>query len=95
MIKAAKDYKVGHALDADTQIGPVANEPQFKSNLDFIAQAKAEGADLAAGGKVVMGRKRGLYLAPTLFIGTRNEWRCNQHESFGPYRVGHQGRRPG
>jgi len=84
MIKAAKDYKVGHALDADTQIGPVANEPQFKSNLDFIAQAKAEGADLAAGGKVVMGRKRGLYLAPTLFIGTRNEWRCNQHESFGP-----------
>ena len=84
LIKAAKAYRVGHALDPDTQIGPVANEAQFKSNLEFIADAKAEGAELAAGGAVVMGRTRGLYLAPTLFIGTRGNWRCNQHESFGP-----------
>lgn len=82
--KAAKGYRVGHALDADTQIGPVATLPQFNSNMDFIEKAKTEGAELAAGGNAVECRTRGLYMAPTLFIGTSNDMQINQHESFGP-----------
>jgi len=82
--KAAKAYRVGHALDAETQVGPVANRPQFEANLDFVKQAQGEGAELAAGGTAVEARTRGYYMAPTLLIGTRNEWACNQHESFGP-----------
>lgn len=84
MIAAANGYRVGHALDADTQIGPVANLPQFNNNLEFIEQSKAEGAELAAGGVAVECRAKGLYLAPTLFVGTDTAMRCNQHESFGP-----------
>ncbi len=82
--KAAKSYRVGHALDADTQIGPVANLPQFNANLEFVKNAQAEGAELAAGGVALEARTRGYYMAPTLLVGTRNEWACNQHESFGP-----------
>jgi alpha-ketoglutaric semialdehyde dehydrogenase len=82
--KAAKAYRTGHALDPDTQIGPVANAPQFNSNLDFVEKAKAQGAEVAAGGTAVDARTRGLYMAPTLLVGTRNDWDCNQHESFGP-----------
>jgi acyl-CoA reductase-like NAD-dependent aldehyde dehydrogenase len=81
---AAEAYRVGHALDADTQIGPVANAPQMRSNLDFIAAAKAEGAELIAGGGEVECRTPGHYLAPTLFANTRNDMQLNRHESFGP-----------
>ena len=81
---AATAYRVGHALDADTQIGPVATAPQMRSNLEFIAAATAEGAELMAGGHALERRTRGHYLAPTLFAGTRNDMQMNRHESFGP-----------
>lgn len=77
-------FKVGHALDPDTEIGPVANQMQFDQNLDFIALAKVEGAELAFGGTAVEARSRGLYLAPTLLLRTRNDMQINRHESFGP-----------
>jgi len=82
--KVAAGYKVGHALDAATQIGPVANAPQFNANLQFVQDACGEGAELAFGGVGIECRTPGLYMSPALLIGTRNEWRCNQHESFGP-----------
>lgn len=84
LAKAANAYRIGHALDADTQIGPVANQPQFQSNLAFVRDAKAEGAELVAGGTEVTCRTRGLYMAPTLFAGTDNAMALNRHESFGP-----------
>lgn len=84
MAKVAASYRVGHALDPETQIGPVANVPQFNENLQFVIDAQAEGAELAAGGGALEARTRGLYMAPTLLTGTKAEWRCNQHESFGP-----------
>jgi aldehyde dehydrogenase (NAD+) len=80
----AKQYRVGHALDADTQIGPVANPQQFSENLQFVRDAVAEGAQIAAGGDAISARTRGLYMAPTLLTGTQGHWRCNQEESFGP-----------
>lgn len=84
MTRIAASYRVGHALDKDTEIGPVANAPQFAENLQFVLDAKAEGAEVAAGGGAIEARTRGLFMAPTLLIGTKAEWRCNQHESFGP-----------
>jgi alpha-ketoglutaric semialdehyde dehydrogenase len=81
---AANGYRVGHALDTDTQIGPVANVPQFEANLGFVRDARAEGAELVAGGGEVECRTRGLFMAPTLFAGTHNGMTINRHESFGP-----------
>lgn len=81
---AAKSYRVGHALDADTQIGPVANGPQFTANLAFVRKAQDAGAELVAGGAEVECRSRGYYMAPTLFAGTTNDMALNRHESFGP-----------
>lgn len=84
LVRAAKAFKVGHALDAETQIGPVANQAQFDKNLRVIAKAKADGAELAAGGSPVEARARGLYLAPTLFLNTTNAMELNREEVFGP-----------
>jgi len=77
-------FKVGHALDHDTEIGPVANQEQFDQNCAFIALAKSEGAELAFGGTPIEARTRGLYLAPALLLRTRNDMTINRHESFGP-----------
>jgi alpha-ketoglutaric semialdehyde dehydrogenase len=84
LVKAVKSFKVGHALDADTQIGPVATRPQYDKDLAFIEKAKASGAELAAGGGAVEARTRGLFLAPTLFLGTDNAMDLNREETFGP-----------
>jgi len=84
LVKTVAAFKVGHALDADTQIGPVATQAQFDKNLRFIDRAKAAGAELAVGGGPVEARTRGLYLAPTLFLGTDNAMELNREETFGP-----------
>jgi len=82
--REARGYRVGHALDADTQIGPVANGQQFAENLQFVKDAQAEGAELVAGGGEVECRTRGYFMAPALLAGTSNAMACNRHESFGP-----------
>ncbi|HEY4547411.1 MAG TPA: aldehyde dehydrogenase family protein [Pedomonas sp.] len=84
LVKAVAGLKVGHALDADTDIGPVANKPQFDKNMTFIEKAKSDGAELAAGGVAVEARTRGYFLAPTLFLNTHNEMALNREEVFGP-----------
>jgi len=84
LVKTVAAYKVGHALDGDTEIGPVATRPQMEKNLACIAAAKAEGAELAVGGHPLEARRRGLYLAPALFLNTSNAMNLNRHETFGP-----------
>lgn len=84
MMEAARNLRVGHALDDGTQIGPVANQPQYNKNLAAIEAAKVEGAELAVGGTPVEGRTPGLYMAPALFINTTNSMKLNREEVFGP-----------
>ncbi|MCB2059002.1 MAG: aldehyde dehydrogenase family protein [Novosphingobium sp.] len=84
LMNSAKRLQVGHALDPDTEIGPVANRPQLEKNLAFVERARAEGAELATGGECLKRRTKGLFMAPTLFVGTRSEMWCNQTEAFGP-----------
>lgn len=76
--------RVGHALDAGTDIGPVASESQLAQDLDYIRTGTEEGAELVAGGSLVEAPTRGNFLQPTLFAGGRSEMRLNQEEIFGP-----------
>ncbi|SNS30994.1 aldehyde dehydrogenase (NAD+) [Sphingomonas laterariae] len=84
LVKTVSGYRVGHALDAATQIGPVANAAQLDKNMGFIQRAKADGAELATGGHLVEARTRGHFLAPTLFLNTDNAMELNREEVFGP-----------
>ncbi|WP_144777858.1 aldehyde dehydrogenase family protein [Marinobacter maritimus] len=76
--------KVGHALEAGVQIGPIADKRQLDSNLAWIERAKADGATLAFGGSRVETTTDGYYMAPALFTGTTNEMAINRDEVFGP-----------
>lgn len=76
--------KVGPALAADSQIGPVVDQAQLDKDLSYVEIAKTEGATLAAGGERVSGDTEGFFLQPALFTETDNAMRINQEEVFGP-----------
>ncbi|MEZ5778602.1 MAG: aldehyde dehydrogenase family protein [Paracoccaceae bacterium] len=84
LVKAAKAFKVGHALEDGTQIGPVVSEGQLKQNLDYVAIGKNEGAELLTGGERLERKTAGYYMAPTVFAGTKNDMRINREEMFAP-----------
>ncbi|WP_413868364.1 aldehyde dehydrogenase family protein [Albidovulum sp.] len=81
---AARALRVGHALEAGTQIGPVVSEGQLRQDLDYIGIGKAEGAELLCGGDRLDRATQGCFMAPAVFAGTRNDMRINREEMFAP-----------
>jgi len=84
LVKGAQDLKVGHALEAGTQIGPVVSEQQLKDNLAYVELGCTEGAELACGGTQVEADHDGYYMRPGVFINTNNKMQINREEMFAP-----------
>ncbi|MGU9951588.1 MAG: aldehyde dehydrogenase family protein [Gammaproteobacteria bacterium WSBS_2016_MAG_OTU1] len=82
-IAATEALKVGHALDSKTQLGPVVDEVQLKSNLEYMKIAKDEGATHLCGGDTLSLNPAGYYMSPALFSGDNN-MRINREEMFAP-----------
>jgi aldehyde dehydrogenase (NAD+) len=80
-----REVQVGHALAAGTDIGPVINQRQLDMVQRYIAVGKDEGARLIEGGNVLERSTPGFFMAPTLFVDTRNDMRINREEVFGPF----------
>ncbi|SNZ07526.1 aldehyde dehydrogenase family protein [Cohaesibacter gelatinilyticus] len=84
LVAGTQAMKVGHALEAGTQIGPVVSEPQLSENLAYVELGKSEGAELACGGQRLEMPKQGYYMSPGVFLGTSNSMRINREEMFAP-----------
>ena len=84
MTELTRALRVGHALKAETQIGPVVDATQLQQDLDYIGLARQEGARLLAGGDLLTLERPGHYLAPALFGDCDNAMRHCQEEIFGP-----------
>ncbi len=76
--------KVGDALEAGVDMGPVSSQPQLEQNLSYLEIAKAEGGVLAAGGERLKRSTEGFYMAPALLTDTDSSMRINREEVFGP-----------
>jgi acyl-CoA reductase-like NAD-dependent aldehyde dehydrogenase len=76
--------RVGNALAPETEMGPVVEQQQLDTDLEYIAVGEREGARLAHGGARVERDTAGYYLAPTLFTDATNAMRISQEEIFGP-----------
>jgi len=80
--KMAK-IRVGDPLDEGTQVGAITTTAQNDVILGHIAQAKADGATvLAGGGALDLGG--GQYIRPTLFSGVTAGMAAARDEIFGP-----------
>lgn len=86
LIEFASTAKLGDPLLGDTDIGPIATQPQFEKILDYIRIAKSEGANCVLGGERAIGDtlSGGLFVKPTIFTGVNNRMRIAQEEVFGP-----------
>lgn len=82
----AASVRLGDPRDPATEMGPVANHPQFDRILSLIDTAKSSGALLAAGGGRATGAALddGFYIEPTVFADVDPSSSLAQEEVFGP-----------
>lgn len=76
--------RVGHALQPDTQIGPVCDASQLEQDLDYVRIGVDEGARLLCGGQRVSAATEGYYFSPAVFADAHNDMRISREEIFGP-----------
>lgn len=78
--------RLGDPLDPETEMGPVANRPQFDRILGLIAAGRDEGGRLLAGGEPAKGDGlgNGLFIQPTVFADVSPDMRIAYEEIFGP-----------
>src|SRR5699024_7035537 len=77
----------GDPLDPATVFGPSANHSQYKSVLERLESAKAEGARVATGGDPTQLNGEladGLFIQPTVLADVTPHMRVTREEIFGP-----------
>ena len=76
--------KIGDALQAGIDIGPVSSQAQLEQDLSYVEIGQTEGAVLVAGGERLKRDTEGFYMAPALLTDTTTGMRINREEVFGP-----------
>ncbi|MCA1833963.1 MAG: aldehyde dehydrogenase [Actinomycetota bacterium] len=86
MVELAEGLKVGHAMDFETDMGPLIHKTQFDTVQRYVDIGLEEGAKLVTGGERVdvPGADGGYYYRPTIFVDVDNKMRIAQEEIFGP-----------
>lgn len=83
----ARALRIGDPWDATTDTGPLISEEHRRKVLGYYELAKAEGAEVHAGGEVpdLSGAQAGgWYIEPTVWTGIGQNARCMREEVFGP-----------
>jgi aldehyde dehydrogenase (NAD+) len=80
----AAALKVGDALDAGSQMGPIVNRAQMEKTLSYLDIASKEGGRIVTGGKQLELGKPGWYVSPAVIADTSQTMRVNREEIFGP-----------
>jgi aldehyde dehydrogenase (NAD+) len=78
----ANSIKQGDPTEADTEMGPVANVPQYEKVLGYLESARAEGATIVAGGEP-NAELGGLFVKPTVVLADPGATIVRE-EVFGP-----------
>lgn len=83
-VEEAKKLKLGNGLDADTVIGPMFEQKAMDGTLDLIGDAKANGANVLAGGKRSSQFSKGYFFEPTVLKGLNENCKILTEEPFAP-----------
>jgi acyl-CoA reductase-like NAD-dependent aldehyde dehydrogenase len=79
----AAQIVLGDPNDPATEMGPVANRPQYEKVLGYLKTAESEGATVAYGGAADEGLG-GLFVKPTVLTGVNSTSTVVREEVFGP-----------
>jgi len=80
--ESAKKIKVGPGMNADTNMGPLVSEEQFRRVTSYMEAGINEGAKAVVGGKKV--GNRGYFVEPTVLVNTNPSMKVVREEIFGP-----------
>ncbi|WP_133650291.1 aldehyde dehydrogenase [Paraburkholderia flava] len=86
LVERTRRVKVGHPMEEDTDIGPLALAAQLDKVQHYVASGVQEGARIAAGGRQPQNPAlaKGWYYEPTVMTEARNSMRFMRDEIFGP-----------
>lgn len=86
LVERTKRVRVGHPMEEDTDIGPLALAAQLEKVRHYVASGVDEGAKIAVGGKKPTNSalSDGWYFEPTVMTNATNKMRFMQEEIFGP-----------
>lgn len=86
LVTLASSAKFGDPMSAETQLGPITTEPQYRKILEYIEIAKSEGARCVLGGSAATppAGAKGYFVKPTIFVDVQAHMRIAQEEVFGP-----------
>jgi len=79
----ASAIRLGDPNDPATEMGPVANEPQYRKVLQYLRTAGEEGATVASGG-LPDSELGGYFVKPTVLTGITPSSTVFREEIFGP-----------
>ncbi|MFC6867399.1 aldehyde dehydrogenase family protein [Haloechinothrix salitolerans] len=79
----AAAIRLGDPGDPATEMGPIANQPQYEKVLSHLRQATADGARVVAGGTADE-ELGGLFVRPTVLTGVTPDAAVVREEVFGP-----------
>jgi len=74
--------KIGHGLEESTQMGPMIASRRLDVMDSFVADAKANGAEVVTGGERI--GNKGYFYAPTLLKNVPDSAKIMSEEPFGP-----------
>ena len=83
IVDRAGSIRLGDPRAAETEMGPIATEPQYRKVLSFFESAAAQGATVAAGGAADQ-RLGGYFVQPTVLTGMTPDMTVASEEVFGP-----------
>lgn len=83
IVARARTIKLGDPTHPDTEMGPVANQPQYEKVLGYLRSAQEEGGTFAYGGEADTERG-GLFVKPTVVTNVTAQNTIVREEVFGP-----------
>ena len=86
LVERTRRITVGHPMEADTDIGPLALAAQLEKVQASVASGVEDGARIAVGGRRPQAESlaRGWYYEPTILTEATNDMRFMRDEIFGP-----------
>lgn len=85
LVERAKKIRVGDGLDESIEMGPLVNEGQRRTVMEYVEIGRSEGRLVAGGKPLADGALRGGWFhEPTIFADVAPSARIAQEEIFGP-----------
>ncbi|MEP0944237.1 MAG: aldehyde dehydrogenase family protein [Rhizobiaceae bacterium] len=83
-LERIRGLNTGHALEDNTDIGPVVSQSQLDGILAAVDIARQQGGNIRSDGNSISSNSQGHFLSPILITDTTPDMTINRDEVFGP-----------